>query len=453
MASRVEGVFIERSGHEFQYPDVEKVPIITVENIYELGKLVALRFLEWVLVNPTGVVALPTGRTPEYFIKTLELFKKTWTTDATQQELVKYGFDTRPEFPDMTALKFVMLDEFFPMNPMHRNSFCNYVERFYTKPMGILKENVISFDLLDSNVLSLDELGLFSSIDLDISLVTEPEANLSSALLAQKEILGKVQRFCNAIDDKIRGLGGIGFFLGGIGPDGHIAFNQEGSAHDSRTRLVNFNYPTAAAAAGDLGGIEIARGKGAMTIGLGTIGFNKSASIIIMAAGEGKAEVVRSAIEEPADVSRPASLLHTMPGGRFYLTNGAASKLTARKNLRLSNTSQAALDWALLHLGALHATVGVDQAHLAEAPLEYLAMEDLLYSASLRNKVPVHLLTLQHLNNPCVESSGRIGSSDNESASDDSTNIPRWLRDPLSFRVMISCASRRLREKVNRIRE
>lgn len=59
--------------------------------------------------------------------------------------------------------------------------------------------------------------------------------------------------------------------LGGIGPDGHIAFNQQDQPLDSRTRLVNFNYPTAAAAAGDLGGIEKARGKAAVTIGLNTI--------------------------------------------------------------------------------------------------------------------------------------------------------------------------------------
>ena len=67
---------------------------------------------------------------------------------------------------------------------------------------------------------------------------------------------------------------GIGFFLGGIGPDGHIAFNQQGDKLDSTTRLVNFNYPSAAQAAGDLGGIEISRGKAAITIGLKVRGFD-----------------------------------------------------------------------------------------------------------------------------------------------------------------------------------
>ena len=44
------------------------------------GKIVSLRFLEWVRANPTGVVALPTGRTPEFFIKTLDRYKTHWNT-------------------------------------------------------------------------------------------------------------------------------------------------------------------------------------------------------------------------------------------------------------------------------------------------------------------------------------------------------------------------------------
>lgn len=60
------------------------MPTIEVLNIYELGKIVSLRFLEWVQANPTGVVALPTGRTPEFFIKTLDRYKSNWTTPEVQ---------------------------------------------------------------------------------------------------------------------------------------------------------------------------------------------------------------------------------------------------------------------------------------------------------------------------------------------------------------------------------
>jgi len=237
---------------------------IEVQNIYELGKLVTLRFLEWVAQFPEGVVALPTGRTPEYFIKTLEHYKRNWGSREVQDEINSLGF-TASDFPDTSRLTFVMLDEFFPMVPSHKNSFCHYIQLFYLSPLGIRKENVMSFDLLDNGVLSLDELSEFSHCDVDLSLLSRSAEGLSEAEGKKRNILLKVQGFCDDFEERLRSIGGIGFFLGGIGPDGHIAFNQEGADHSSTTRLVNFNYPTAAAAAGDLGGIEVARGKAAMT--------------------------------------------------------------------------------------------------------------------------------------------------------------------------------------------
>jgi len=44
----------------------------------------------------------------------------------------------------------------------------------------------------------------------------------------QKEAINRVDEFCMEYERRIREMGGIGFFLGGIGPDGHIAFNVRG---------------------------------------------------------------------------------------------------------------------------------------------------------------------------------------------------------------------------------
>ena len=67
--SKVESAFYEISGS----PEVNtKIPYIVVDNFPLMGLLTALRFLEWVSENPNGVISLPTGKTPEYFIK--------WTT-------------------------------------------------------------------------------------------------------------------------------------------------------------------------------------------------------------------------------------------------------------------------------------------------------------------------------------------------------------------------------------
>ena len=316
----VEKAFIGKSGRKESYKG-EQIPVVEVQNVYELGQLVAVAFLEWVSENPSGVIALPTGRTPEYFIKTIERYRSSWGAANLVKELQDLGYTPGPTFPDTSKLMFVMLDEFFPMSTTHRNSFCNYIRHFYVGPLGVPAENVIDFDLVARGIITAKEMKTFDGIDVDLSLLTREAKTPQES--ASKAVLMKVQQYCDVFEDKVRDLGGIGFFLGGSGPDGHIAFNQEGGDLNSRTRLVNFNYPTAAAAAGDLGGIDKARGKAAMTIGLSTITSGKGCRAIIMAAGEGKAEVVRAALEEAQDASRPASSLHGVPGARFYLTHGA----------------------------------------------------------------------------------------------------------------------------------
>ena len=64
--SRVEQTFFERSGRTKM---TTRMPYIVVDNFPDLGLLTSLRFLEWVAQNPNGVISLPTGKTPEYFIK------------------------------------------------------------------------------------------------------------------------------------------------------------------------------------------------------------------------------------------------------------------------------------------------------------------------------------------------------------------------------------------------
>jgi glucosamine-6-phosphate deaminase len=132
-------------------------------------------------------------------------------------------------------------------------------------------------------------------------------------------------------ETKIREMGGIGFFLGGIGPDGHIAFNVRGSSTYSVTRLTGTNYETQAGASADLGGIEISRNRLVITIGLGTITYNPTTTAIIIAAGDAKAPVVASAIQEQKAPLYPASVLQDLPHARFYLTKGAASRLVERR--------------------------------------------------------------------------------------------------------------------------
>ncbi len=73
--SEVEKAFLAESG-------VEKIstliPYLTVDNFPKLGLLTACRFLEWAAANPDGVISLPTGKTPEFFIKWTQFLLENW---------------------------------------------------------------------------------------------------------------------------------------------------------------------------------------------------------------------------------------------------------------------------------------------------------------------------------------------------------------------------------------
>ena len=327
-ASSVEKVELKRSGREYRYSPVEKIRIIEVDNFPLLGKLTALRFIEWVLRNPGGVISLPTGKTPEHFIKWVMRILERWETKEIQSLLVEYGIDTTKR-PEMKSLSFVQIDEFYPMDSHQHNSFNHYVRNFYIKGFGLSREKALLIDATSLGLVNGQTMeDVFPQGVVDLTLrVRQTRTELEAA---QRDVINRVDWFCMEYERKIRELGGIGFFLGGIGPDGHIAFNVRGSSIFSVTRLTGTNYETQAAAATDLGGIEISRSRLVITIGLATITFNPTSTAIIIAAGDAKAPIVRQAIEEPLNPQYPGSVLQELESARFYLTKGGASKLTKR---------------------------------------------------------------------------------------------------------------------------
>ncbi len=327
--STVEAVELARSGRKEIYAPLEKIKVIEVENFPLLGKLAALRFIEWVLKNPGGVISLPTGKTPEHFIKWVQRILERWDAKDTTQLLESHGIETRVR-PDFQSLSFVQIDEFYPMDAEQENSFNWYVNEFYLRGFGLLREKAL---LIDSTALGVPPgktmQDVFPNNVVDLSLrVRQGRSELERV---QKETLERVDRFCMDYEARIRELGGIGFFLGGIGPDGHIAFNVRGSSFYSVTRLTDTNYETQAAAATDLGGIEISRSRLVITIGLATITYNPTATVVIIAAGDAKAKIVAAAIQEPKSPAAPASVLQDLPNARVFLTKGAAHALTERQ--------------------------------------------------------------------------------------------------------------------------
>ena len=329
--SRVEQLALERSDRELRYAPTEQIGVIVVDNFPALGTLTALRFLEWVQANPEGVVSLPTGRTPEFFIKEVQRLTSGWHSKAVRAELEAAGID--PAFqPRMDGLHFVQIDEFYPINPRHQNSFHHYVVKYYLEGFGMDPQRALLINCEEIPLPDDAELEAFwqdQPIDLNLRY-RNPRSHREEL---ERRAIYQIDQWCINYEDRIRELGGIGFFLGGIGPDGHIGFNVRGSSMYSPTRLTEVNYETQAAAAADLGGIEVARKRLVITVGLETITFNPQCSAIIMAAGEAKATVVQRAIESPRDVEVPATALHALENARFYLTQGAACSLSRRRTI------------------------------------------------------------------------------------------------------------------------
>lgn len=329
MISQVEKHYLELSKKEFIYSPIEKIPIIQVSNFPELGKLTALRFIEWILENPSGVASLPTGKTPEHFINWFFYYFKNWGKTEIQNELNLYNIKSNKR-PELNNLRFVQIDEFYPINSTQHNSFYYYVNNYYIKKFGLDPKKALLMNINEIKTaenLSLEKI--FPDRIVDLTLRTRYASNRLERL--QKETIEIVDQYCTDYETNIRDMGGIGFFLGGIGPDGHIGFNVRGSDHFSTTRLIATNYETQAAAAGDLGGMEIARNSMVITIGLDTITYNPDTTAIIIAAGEAKANIVRDSIENNKSNKYPATALQKLKNARFYLTNGAALRLLSRR--------------------------------------------------------------------------------------------------------------------------
>jgi glucosamine-6-phosphate deaminase len=101
---------------------------------------------------------------------------------------------------------------------------------------------------------------------------------------------------CREYERKIKEYGGIELFLGGIGPDGHIAFNEPGSSLNSRTRIKTLAYDTIVANSRFFDNDVSKVPKSALTVGVGTV--MDSREVLVMITGINKAHALYRVLEE-----------------------------------------------------------------------------------------------------------------------------------------------------------
>lgn len=118
---------------------------------------------------------------------------------------------------------------------------------------------------------------------------------------------------CAGYEERIKAAGGIDLFVGGIGPDGHIAFNEPGSSLTSRTRVKTLTADTLIANSrffdNDMSKVPTT----ALTVGVGTI--MDAREVLIIVNGYGKARALQQAIEGGVSQMCTLSALQLHPKG------------------------------------------------------------------------------------------------------------------------------------------
>lgn len=194
---------------------------------------------------------------------------------------------------------------------------------------GLSFKNVVTFNLDEYYPMQRDALQsyhrfmrehLFDHIDIDPDNVHIPDGTLP---------LDEVYGHCETYEKQIADAGGIDIQILGIGRTGHIGFNEPGSGRDSHTRLITLDQLTRRDAASDFFSPE-AVPRRAITMGVGTI--LKARRVLLIAFGEGKADVIQQAVEGEITPSIAASFLQQHRDAQVLLDEAAAASLTRFKS-------------------------------------------------------------------------------------------------------------------------
>lgn len=130
---------------------------------------------------------------------------------------------------------------------------------------------------------------------------------------------------CEDYEKAIEAAGGIDLFMGGVGEDGHIAFNEPFSSLESRTRIKTLTTDTIHANARFFDGDINLVPKTALTVGVGTVMSSKS--VLILATGHKKARAVRHGVEEGVSHMWTISALQLHKKGVIVCDDAAAEEL------------------------------------------------------------------------------------------------------------------------------
>ncbi|RKY79311.1 glucosamine-6-phosphate deaminase [candidate division KSB1 bacterium] len=134
-----------------------------------------------------------------------------------------------------------------------------------------------------------------------------------------------LKKECEDYEKKIKDSGGIRLFLGGIGPDGHIAFNEPGSSLSSRTRIKTLTQDTRVANSRYFNNDPELVPKTALTVGVGTV--MDAEEVIIIISGRAKARALQKCVEEGVNHMWTVSMLQLHKHGIIVCDDESTEEL------------------------------------------------------------------------------------------------------------------------------
>jgi glucosamine-6-phosphate deaminase len=183
------------------------------------------------------VLGLPTGSTPI----------------GTYQRLVQLHKEGKVSFKNVVTFN---MDEYIGLAESHPESYHYFMNYHFFNHIDITRENI---NILNGNAPNLEEE-------------------------------------CLKYEEKIKSFGGIHLFMGGVGPDGHIAFNEPGSSLTSLTRVKTLTFDTIKANSrffdNDINKVP----RTALTVGVGTV--MDAEEVMILISGYAKARALKQCVEE-----------------------------------------------------------------------------------------------------------------------------------------------------------
>ena len=212
------------------------------------------------------VLGLPTGSTPL----------------GTYKQLIASYNQGKVSFENVVTFN---MDEYIGLPEDHQESYHSFMWNNFFKHINIKEENV---NILNGNA-------------------EDPEAE------------------CVRYEEKIKSYGGIHLFMGGIGPDGHIAFNEPGSSLASRTRVKTLTQDTIIANSRFFNNDINLVPKTALTVGVGTIMDAKE--VLILVNGHNKARALYQAVEGAVNHMWTISILQMHPKGIIVCDDASTDEL------------------------------------------------------------------------------------------------------------------------------